>query len=118
MNRAERRRMDKQIQAKDPLVTMRRSALAKMENDIANKAAIEVFTLMLSIPATIIHRNFGELIRKESNGMSREERFIDMCLDLYSRFEDGAVSLENIRDQFEMETGYKIEPKRTLTQRN
>lgn len=108
MNRAERRRLNKQA-AKEPIITMTHSELNWLKRDTANKAAQQVFTLMLSIPATIIHRNFADLIKREVDGKSRAERFVDMCLDMYERFEAGAVKLEDIRAQFERETGCKIE---------
>ena len=110
MNRAERRRLDKQT-AKEPTITMTRSELNRIKMDIANKAAQQVFTLMLAIPAFIIHRNFGDLVRRETDGISREARFVEMCLEMYERVEMGVIKLEAIRDQFERETGIKIKPR-------
>lgn len=104
MNRAERRRMGRESATADPIITMRRSELERLKYSIADKAAAQTFLLMLSIPATIIHRNFAELMRREG----REERFVDLCLQMYERFEMGVIKLEDVRDQFERETGIKI----------
>lgn len=104
MNRAERRRLNKQAE-KEPTMQMKPSDIEQMQIDAASRA----FTLLLSIPATIIYRNYGELNRLEVNGKSRVERFVDMCLDMYERIETSAVKLEDIQAQFERETGCKIE---------
>ena len=103
MNRAERRRISKQA-SKESTMHIKPSDLDQMQIDSVSRA----FTLLLSIPATIIHRNYGELNRLEVDGKSRVERFVDMCLDMYERIETSAVKLEDIQAQFERETGCKI----------
>ena len=109
MNRAERRRLQKQGNAKEPVMNINRNDLMRIKKSATNAALDVAFELMLGIPVMVIHDKFDQLSNAESNGKSREERFVEMCLDLYDSFDRGYLSLDDIRECLWAESGVKIE---------
>lgn len=111
MNRQERRRLKKAGTEvpKEKVINVKQDDLLKIKEDAANKAADTAFELTLGIPVMVIHDRFSKLIRVEADGKSREERFIDMCLELYDSFQKGYISLEDIRQCLWEEGGIKVE---------
>ena len=113
MNRRERRRLKKAGKEvpKEKVINIKQNDLLQIKEEAANKAADAAFELTLGIPVMVIHDHFSKLMRVNVDGKSREERFIDMCLELYDSFEKGYVSLEDIRQCLWEEGGIKIERK-------
>ena len=86
---------------------MKKSDIEKMKVDAADKAMKVAFELMVSIPVMVIHDKFGQLMKKEG----REEKFAELCLDLYDSFQKGYVELDELRKCLEEEAGWKVEMK-------
>lgn len=103
MNRLERRRTG--MKTKEPVINMKRSDIKKMKDDITSKAIDAAFLLMLAIPVMVIHYKYGQLMRKDG----REERFTDLCLEMYDGFDKGYFTLEEAAQCLYEETGVRIE---------
>lgn len=108
MNRAERRRLQKKQTKSDPIYNIKSSNLDKIKQDATKTATDTAFFLMLAIPVMVLHDKYGQLMKKEVEGKSREERFADMCLDLYDSFEKGYVTLDDLHKCLWDEAGIKI----------
>lgn len=110
MNRAERRRLARQgIKAdKEPIVQMKKADISQMKQSATEDAVKKAFFLMMSIPVMVIHDKYPQLMKREIDGMSREERFAELCIDLYDSFEKGYVTLNDLADCLKEETGMMI----------
>ena len=103
MNRAERRRLEKQgkIAPKEPVINVKASDITNIKQDAAKKAADKAFFLMLGLPLMVLHDKWGF-------GKVRGERFIEQVLDLYDSFEKGYLSLDDIHNCLWEEGGIKL----------
>ena len=61
---------------------------AKLATRAKNEAVSRLFEELIAIPVMVIHDHFGELMKKDG----REERFAEMCLELYDTVEKGYVT--------------------------
>lgn len=111
MNRAERRRLDKQ-NAKEQVITIKVSELEKIKQDAVNEALNLAFILMLSIPVMVLHDRIGQLWRKFVDGKSREERFAEYCSELHDSFQKGYVTLDDLINCLQKEAKWTVEKKR------
>ena len=68
------------------------SGLEQMKKDMAELIADELLMKVVGIATLIIHDKFGMLMKKEVDGKSREERFIDEWEKQYELFEAGRYS--------------------------
>lgn len=82
-----------------------------MKVDATNTAADTAFFLMLAIPVMVIHDKYPKIMRKVVDGKSREERFADLCIDLYDSFNKGYVTLDDLAKCLWEEAGIKLEKK-------
>lgn len=117
MSRQERRRL---AMKKDPTLTIKQSDLNRMIDDavkneaakLAKKAKDEaiqkLFGQLLAVPVMVIHDHFGALMKKEG----REERFAEMCLDLFDTVEKGYVTPQELMQCLKEETGMRIKERR------
>lgn len=110
MNRAERRRISRNL-ASEPVINMKSSDVAKIKKQASKNAADIAFLLMIAIPVMVLHDKYSLLMKKTVNGKSREERFAELCLDLYDSFEKGFVTIEDLHKCLWEEAGIKIERK-------
>ena len=106
MNREERRKLAKQgVKVKsDPVINLKSSDIEAMKIEATKKAADTAFFLSLAIPVMIIHDKFGQLMKKDG----REQRFTELCLDLYDSYLKGYVDIEDLHKCLELETGIKV----------
>lgn len=113
VNRSQRRKLQKQGVAvpKEPVINMKSSDVAAMKVDATNKAADLAFFLMLAIPVMVIHDKYPKIMKRVEDGKPREERFADLCLDLYDSFNKGYVSIEDLQKCLWEEAGIKLERK-------
>lgn len=113
MNRAERRRRQKQGLpiVKEPVLNIKASDIQQIKKDATNTAADIAFFLMLAIPVMVIHDKYPQIMRRVVDGKSREERFADLCLDLYDSFNKGYVTLDDLAQCLWEEAGIKLEKK-------
>lgn len=108
MNRAERRRLEKQGQQpkKEAVVNIKSSDVQAMKKAAANEAADLAFILMLGLPILVLHDKYGF-------GKVRCERFIDQVLYQYQLFEEGRMTLDDVKAILKEESGITFE--RTVT---
>ena len=113
MNRAERRRRQKQglPTVKEPVLNIKASDIESMKKQATVTAADTAFFLMLAIPVMVIHDKYPQIMRRVVDGKSREERFADLCLDLYDSFNKGYVTLDDLAECLWEEAGIKLEKK-------
>jgi hypothetical protein len=107
MNRAERRRLGKSTS--EPVFNMKSSDITNIKKQATRDAADTAFLLMLAIPVMVLHDKYSLLMKREVDGKSREERFADLCLDLYDSFEKGYVTMDDLHQCLWEEAGIKIE---------
>ena len=102
MNRQERRR--KGILRKDPMISIKSSDIKAMKDEATAKGCKLAFTLMLVLPAMVIHDHYGELMKKDG----RVSRFVDLCLEQYRCYEEGYITLQELAKCLKDEAGIKI----------
>jgi hypothetical protein len=107
MNRAERRRTGKK--GHEPVINIKTSDINQIKENAIMEASNKAFFLMLAIPVMVIHDKYPQLMRKEVDGKSREERFVELCIDLYDSFDRGYITLEDFHQCLWEEAGIKIE---------
>lgn len=105
MNRAERRKNKDFTPVAFPYVDRKNAEREKVVSDAVDTA----FILTLAIPVMVLHDHYPELMRKEVNGKTREERFTDLCLDLYDTVAKDYVGLEELKETLYKEAGIRIE---------
>lgn len=103
MNRAERRRLQKKglPVKKEPVVNIKYSDVQQMKDEATKKAADIAFLLMLGLPVLVLRDKWGF-------GKVRLERFIDQVIEMYEAFDEGYLTLDDIHQAIEEETGIKI----------
>ena len=111
MSRAERRREVRGREKKEVTRVMTIAQIQQMKKDMADLIADELLMKVVGIAALIIHDKFGMLMKKEVDGKSREERFIDEWEKQYKLFEAGRMTLEDIKETLKEECGIKMERK-------
>lgn len=103
MNRQERRRLG--IKEKDPMISIKQSDVQAMKEEATTKGCKLAFTLMLALPAMVIHDHYGELMKKGG----RVSRFVDLCMEQYKCYEEGYITLEELAKCLKDEAGVEIE---------
>lgn len=106
MNRSERRKA--KIKNTEKVVNVKFSDLERFQKEQYEKAVDQAFFLMLAIPTMIIHDKFGELMKREVDNKKREERFVNLVLELYDTFQQDYVSLQDLHQCLKEETGLEI----------
>ena len=96
MNRAERRRQGKM--PKDPMVSMKKSDIARIKKEAAETAII----LLLSIPVKVMQDKFGW-------GKKRLEALSSFLIDEYQAFSDGEMTLLEYQDMVYEQCGIKFQ---------
>ena len=95
MNRAERRKLG--VKNKESVFTMKKSDIEQIKRD-ASRESIEVaFKLMLAIPVKVLSENYSKITKLNVDGKSREERFADLCLDVWHDFNADKVSINDLQ---------------------
>ena len=82
-----------------------------MKKQAATTAIDTAFFLMLSIPVMVIHDKYSKIMKKNVGGKSREERFADLCIDLYDSLSKGYVTLDDLAECLWEEAGIKLKKK-------
>ena len=86
MNRSQKRKLAKEGKTikKEPIINIKKSELENIKKEAILEASELAFILMLSIPVMVIHDHYPKIMKKKEDGKNREERFADLCLDLYN----------------------------------
>lgn len=103
MNRAEKRRLG--VKRSEPTYTLKQSDIDAIKDRARAEGVNDAFVLMLAIPVMILHDKFGQIMKKQG----REERFVDLCLDIYRMYDGGFVDLKDLRECLLEETGIRLE---------
>lgn len=106
MNRQERRKQG--ITGKAKTYVLNSDQIEQLKKEATEEAIGTAFTLMLGLPVMILHDKYSQIMKKEVDGKCREERFAEMILDLYDSFDKGYLTLDDIRNCVEEETGMKL----------
>lgn len=77
---------------------------AKLATHAKNEAVSRLFEELIAIPVMVIHDHFGKLRKKDG----REERFAEMCLELYDTVEKGFVTPAELRQCLFEEAGVRF----------
>ena len=96
MNRAERRRLG--VKHKEAVINMKRTDIDKIKKDARDEALEIAFKLMLAIPVKVLSENYSKITKLNVDGKSREERFADLCLDVWHDFNADKVSINDLQD--------------------
>ena len=102
MNRAERRREQRNQGKKEVTRTMTLGQIRQMKQEMTELVADELLMKVFGI---------ATLVKKEVDGKSREERFVDECERQYELFEKGRLTLEDIKETLKEECGITMERK-------
>ncbi len=117
MNRAERRRLQKKENKKEPVYNISQQNLDNIKQNATREAIDTAFILMMGLPIKAFHDHFADLWKKEVDGKCREERLLDYILDLHDSFEKGYITLTDVIQTVEKETGTKIQYKDRVLKR-
>lgn len=101
MNRAERRRQQKSQVKKEAVYSVKRGNLDYAKRAAADMAIDTAFKLMLGIPVMVLHDKYGF-------GKKRLPEFMDHVMELYDSFNRGYLTLDDIVECLEKETGIKL----------
>lgn len=77
---------------------------AKLATDAKAVAMERLFEELIAIPVMVIHDHFAALMKKDG----REERFAEMCLELYDTVEKGFVTPAELRQCLFEEAGVRF----------
>lgn len=102
MNRAERRRNQKQ---KDPVYNLKQSDIDKIKKDASNEAIDKAFIIMCSLPCMVLRDKYGF-------GEKRMKQFMDHLMELYDSFNTGYVTFEDLLTTLKEEVGVTFEFKK------
>ena len=106
MNRAEKRRAG--IKAKEPVYNLTLSQIKAMKQEATLKAIEKAFFLMVSIPVSILHDKYPQLMKRDG----REQRFADLIIERYKDYEDGYFTLDELEKCLYEETGIRMVKKK------
>lgn len=101
MNRAERRRLKRNQESCNATYTLRNEDVTRIKQDAAQEAIDKAFVLMLCLPMIVLHDKYGWDKKRLSD-------FMDYALELYDSFEKDYVTLDDLWDTIEKETGVKL----------
>ena len=96
MNRAERRKLG--VKNKESVFTMKKSDIEQIKRDATHQSMEIAFKLMLAIPVKVLSENYSKITKLNVDGKSREERFADLCLDVWHDFNENKVSINDLQD--------------------
>lgn len=105
VSRAARRRTERENEKKPRTYTMTSMQIAALKEEMTKAVADELLAKVFGIGVMVIHDKFGLLMRKEVDGKNREQRFFDYCMELYESFEQGYLTLDDIKNCLRDECG-------------
>lgn len=101
MGRAEYRRQKREQSKSSKIYNMTPIQIRNLKDQATDKAVNKAFVLMLGFPLIVLHDKFGY-------GKKRLERFIDELLKQYEAFDEGRITLDDLMETIEAETGVKV----------
>lgn len=101
MNRAERRRLKRNQESRNATYTLRNEDVTRIKQDAAQEAIDKAFVLMLGLPMIALHDKYGW-------GKKRLSDFMNHVLEQYDSFNKNFITLDDLRNAIEKETGVKL----------
>lgn len=101
MNRAERRRQEREKNQKEAMINLKAGDVQAIKKDAVNRATLQAFELMIGLPCLVLHDKWGY-------GKQRIERFVWQCIDMLNAFNDGYLTVEDIHKTLKEECGVII----------
>lgn len=106
MNRAERRRAEKQAtKAKVATYNLTQDQINKIKQDASREAIDTAFTLMLALPLEVLIGD-GYWVK---SAKKRLPKFMDEVLSLYDSWNKGVLTIEELREDLWNYGGIKLE---------
>lgn len=96
-----RAEMRRDTRKKDPTYTLTLSQIERLKEDAIKEATHQAFILMIGIPVMVLHDKYYQLMKRDG----REQRFVDLILDLYDSYDRGYVELEDLKKVLKDEAG-------------
>lgn len=105
MNRAERRRAEKQAK-KDKVTTynLTQEQINQIKQEASKEAIDTAFTLMLALPLEVLKNKYWVKSAKR-----RLPKFLDEVLSLYENWDTGLLTIEEMREDLWEYGGIKLE---------
>ena len=104
MNRAERRRLAREAEKSNALITMTQGQIDQIKHEAYDNAVHDVMHIALGVSAFTLHDKIGQLMRKEN----RINNFMDLSLENWSAIESGHLSLEDVNKALKYEANCDI----------
>lgn len=108
MKRTEIRRQRRQQEKRNVTRNMTIGQMQELKQRLTETVADELLLKVFGISVMVLHDKFGSLMKKADGGKTREERFLEECLNLYDSYEKGYLTLEDIERTLEEECGARI----------
>lgn len=105
MSRADRRREQRDKEKSEKLYQLTEAQIRNIRLQGVKDAEKVAFVLMAYNPIMVLEGHFGELMKKEG----RIERFIELLMNQYACFEDGYVTIQDMKDYLYEKYGLTIE---------
>lgn len=103
MNRAEKRRAERQAQKQEKTFTMKGSDVEKIRHDTLRQASRFAFEFTIGIPLLVLRDEFGF-------GKTRCARFYEAAAVLVDSIDKGLLTIDDIRQTIEKELDVKLIP--------
>ena len=107
MTRAEMRRIEKEKSKKTNVYTLTQEQIDKIKADACDEAASTAFLLMLGIPLLVLHDKYSLIMKKET----RLKNFSNEVLKLFDSWQQGYLTLDDMREVLEKEANITWEDK-------
>lgn len=104
MSRAERRRMEKQKQQKPRTYTLTDAQIKQIKDDATADAVNKAMTLMLVLPMEVLMDHFWK-----KTYARKIPQFTQHLLDMYSRWVDGELDMEELKKDLWEYGGVRLE---------
>lgn len=101
MNRSEKRRAERLVTKQSKTYTLTQAQIDQIKNDATMAATRRAFVIMLAMPMMVLRDQWGF-------GNKRLSIFADKVFDIYEAFEDDRLSLADMQQTIEIETGVVI----------
>lgn len=103
MNRAERRRLEKKQNKKQPVYNVSKQNLDKIKQDATEEAVNEAMILLFSLPIKVLKNHYGW------GNIKRLPDFAELLCDTYQEFVNSGRSLKDEQDFVFEQTGIKFQ---------
>lgn len=101
MNRAERRRLKRSQESGNATYTLKNEDVTRIKQDAAQEAINKAFILMLDLLMIVLRDKYGWDKKRLSD-------FIDHVLEQYDSFNKNFITLDDLLNTIEKETGVKL----------